>query len=227
MHQGRRSGSDTRMTQAVPDARMLALSAAPQVARQALLALFALDDRLAGIVRTTREPMIGQMRLTWWRDALIRLDDAPAPAEPVLSDVQAHIMPHGVSGAMLAGMIDGWEALIVAESVGAPTVELHASMRGERLFAAAAVLLGADSPLVAPAGHAWASEDLVRHLSRPNERDVAVRMADAAFQRAFSKSWPRSLQALGLMTLFAHLDRSGQSSIAKAMRVTRFRITGR
>jgi len=215
------------MTETVPDTRMLALSAAPPAKRQGLSVLFALDDRLAAIVRTTREPVIGQMRLTWWHDALIALDDTPAPAEPVLSDVQAHVLPHGVTGAMLSRMIDGWEALIVAESIDAPTVELHASMRGAGLFAAAAVLLGTDSPRVAPAGQAWACEDLVRHLSRPEDREIAVREADAAFQRAFSKSWPRPLQALGLMTLLAHLDRIDQSAVAKAIRITRFRFTGR
>ena len=33
--------------------------------------------------------MVGQMRLAWWREALGRLDSAPAPAEPVLQALAA------------------------------------------------------------------------------------------------------------------------------------------
>ena len=43
----------------------LAMTYAPATKRPALEALFALDDTLAGILRTTREPLVGQMRLTW------------------------------------------------------------------------------------------------------------------------------------------------------------------
>jgi len=45
----------------------LALAYAPQSTRLPLLALLALDMRLAGIVRNSREPMLAQLRLAWWR----------------------------------------------------------------------------------------------------------------------------------------------------------------
>ena len=51
-------------------------------ARQALDTLLALDDRLAEKVRTTSEPMLGQIRLKWWHDAITALDKGPPPAEP-------------------------------------------------------------------------------------------------------------------------------------------------
>ena len=63
--------------------RALALSYAVE-GRDALAALLALDDALARLLRSTREPALGQMRLAWWREALERLDTAPPPAEPVL-----------------------------------------------------------------------------------------------------------------------------------------------
>ncbi|RZM37470.1 MAG: hypothetical protein EOP67_01085 [Sphingomonas sp.] len=81
-----------------PD-RALLLAALPSPARPPIETLFALDSRLAGIVRATREPMVGQMRLTWWHEALTKLDREPAPAEPLLRDVQRHLLPAGVSGA--------------------------------------------------------------------------------------------------------------------------------
>src|SRR5579875_4070004 len=91
--------------------RELALSYAV-VGRTAAAAVFALDDRLADGVRAARDPLIGQMRLTWWYDALTALDTAPPPAEPVLQALAREALPVGVSGMALAAIIEGWEALL-------------------------------------------------------------------------------------------------------------------
>ena len=64
--------------------RALALSYAAETVRPGVAALFSLDDTLGQILRTTREPLVGQMRLTWWHEALRALDGAPPPAQPVL-----------------------------------------------------------------------------------------------------------------------------------------------
>lgn len=210
-----------------PDGTALALLAVSRAMRPAMAALFALDARLADIVRTTREPLVGQMRLTWWHDALTRLDDAPAPAEPLLRELQRLLLPQGVSGALLATMIDGWEALIVADPIDAAALDTHARARGEGLFAAAGRLLGGDSPLLAPAGRGWALADLAAHLS---DRDSATRAADSAGEAladAFSGTWPRTLRPVGLSALIAKLDRSDLAPIVKALKVWAFRMTGR
>ena len=52
-----------------PD-RFAALMAAPQLARASLLPLFALNLEVARAPWVTSEPMIAEMRLQWWRDAL-------------------------------------------------------------------------------------------------------------------------------------------------------------
>ncbi|RYE01298.1 MAG: hypothetical protein EOP61_11635, partial [Sphingomonadales bacterium] len=76
--------------------------------RAALAALLALDDALATLLRTTSEPALGQMRLAWWREALERLDSAPAPAEPVLRALAGEVLPLGVTGASLVPIVHGW-----------------------------------------------------------------------------------------------------------------------
>ena len=48
----------------------LALAYAPAASRGAWLGFLALDMRLAAIVRAAREPMIGQIKLAWWRERL-------------------------------------------------------------------------------------------------------------------------------------------------------------
>jgi phytoene synthase len=84
---------------------MLALSYAQAPGRGALGALLALDDALAQLLRTTREPALGQMRLAWWREALARLDHDPVPAEPVLS---AHTLFRSSKESRLSGCGVRW-----------------------------------------------------------------------------------------------------------------------
>ena len=55
--------------------RRLALAYAPRDRRGALAVLWALDERLGSIVAATREAMLGEIRLAWWRDALAGLDE--------------------------------------------------------------------------------------------------------------------------------------------------------
>ena len=98
--------------EAVMREQALAVGYAPASARDGFAALLDLDHQLASILQSTTEPMIGQMRLTWWYEALEKLDREPAPAHPVLQRLAASVLPGGVRGADLAPMIEGWEALL-------------------------------------------------------------------------------------------------------------------
>ncbi|MCU6452709.1 squalene/phytoene synthase family protein [Sphingomonas sp. A2-49] len=212
---------------ALPADRALVVATAPAVARDALHTLFALDLRLAAIVRAAREPMIGQMRLAWWHDALGRLDGADAPAEPLLQAVQAHLVPAGIRGDALAALIDGWEALIAADTLDDAALMRHAESRGAGLFVLLGRVLGTDSPLLAPAGRGWAFADLAGHLSVERAAADAAALARAQWSQAFSKRWPRPLRVIGLLSLVSYLDDRGGSPFANALRTTRFRIDGR
>ena len=203
--------------------RALALSYAPAVARDGLAALFALDDRLGAIVRATREPTIGLMRLTWWADALERLDAAPPPAEPVLTAIALTVVPHGVTGAALAGMVDGWERLLDRDRFDAKAFAVE---RGGRLFAAAAAVIGATDERVEILGAGWALAGLVGDW----------RMADATvsageyLDKALTKPWPHALRSLGAMGLTARFDLNGTDAPGSPRRVARLllhRLTGR
>lgn len=212
---------------AAPDDRALVLAAAPAARRPALSALFALDDTLARIVRSTREPLVGQMRLTWWHDALMRLNAAAAPAEPVLQAVQRELLPLGVTGASLAGMIDGWEELVVSDPLDEAALLRHAAARGAGLFTAAGRVLGADSPLLDPAGQGWALGDLSRHLTGSALADAAGRAANMQFDQAFAKRWSRALRPIAVLALLVRLNNAAGSPSTKALRTIRFRLIGR
>jgi 15-cis-phytoene synthase len=191
--------------QADPE-RALALDYAPAEARAALHALFALDDTLAQVLRTTTEPVIGQMRLTWWHDALAALDTAPPPAQPVLQALADTVLPRGASGAMLAEIVGGWDALIETEAVDAEAMRAHAEGRGARLFAAAALLLGRSDPRVAAAGRGWALADLSRHLRSSEAAREAAALAEAALAEGLRGTWPAPLRALGALARIARMN---------------------
>ena len=113
--------------------RWLACLYAAAPACPGLVALLALDAELAQLVATTTEPLLGEIRLAWWRDRLIELDTQPAPAQPLLQALQARVLPR-LSGAELATLEDGWLARLGG----------NAGDGSARLFGLAARLLGGD-----------------------------------------------------------------------------------
>ena len=199
----------------------------PWSVRAGWAAIFALDARLGGMVASTREPMMGQLRLAWWREALERLDIAPAPAEPVLRDLAHDVLPHGVAGADLAATIAGWEPLVVAATLDSDTVRKHACGRGERVFGAAARLLGGGGPHIAAAGQGWACADLAARTTDRAVAETARRCACEAADEAFSRRWPRRDRPLGMLAILVVAEVDDISRWRSAMSVVRFRMTGR
>ena len=201
---------ECRMSAAGPIANpesALAIGYARPVLRPALAALIDLDSALGAVLRTTREPLVGQMRLTWWHEALTRLDSALPPAEPVLVALAATVLPLGVSGAQLATMIDGWEELLDDDLSRDEAMMRFAERRGAGLFGAAGAVLGAQpgDPL-ASAGVGWALVDLARHLRDRSAGEKALAMARAALRAATRTRWSREARALGALARLALLD---------------------
>lgn len=184
----------------------LALSYASIESRPALAALLALDEALAQVLRTMREPAIGQMRLVWWRDRLVALDTAEPPAEPVLQALGAQVLPHGVRGNELAPLAEAWEAFALADPLDLPAIEAFAEARGGRLFVLAARALGAAEDRVEAAGRGWALADLARHLRGDQLAVTAREAASRALGVLHGKPWPRRARALGALAHLARMD---------------------
>lgn len=214
--------------------RSLALSYAPPAARGALEALLGLDDVLAQLLRTTREPALGQLRLAWWREALAKLDGEPAPAEPVLQAIEREMVEKGVRGESLVPIVHGWEVLVEEAELNCDALRRFGEGRG-RLFVAAGAAMGAlpQDPLAA-AGQGWALADLARHLQAPAEAAAARAMASALLDQAVAVRWSRAGRALGALAHLARLDlrvpEGGEPPIGAPHRVGRLfwhRLTGR
>lgn len=186
--------------------RALILTYVPLDARDGFAAMLALDDAFANILRSTREPMLVQMRLTWWHEALTKLDRSPPPAEPVLRALASDVLPFAVTGAELATLVDGWEALNEGDPADAAVRAGYAAGRGAALFVLAARLLGDTRFDVAGAGQGWALADLARNLSDRVAAAAARREAQAALAPALGRRWPGALRGLGALTHIAAMD---------------------
>ncbi|WP_159757199.1 squalene/phytoene synthase family protein [Sphingomonas sp. 8AM] len=209
--------------------RTLAMTYAAPEQRPALAALWGLDDRLADILRTTREPMVGQMRLTWWHTALSALDEAPPPAEPVLQALARDVVPR-VNGARLATLVEGWEALL-EPALNRDAMLAYATHRGGGLFAAIGTIVGVDDPAVATSGEGWALVDLARHIEAPDKAALARAMAQELLEITRAFRWPAAARAIGAMAQTARLDLAARprphGHPARAARLLWHRVTGR
>jgi 15-cis-phytoene synthase len=143
--------------------RAIALNYVPQGRHAAVKALWSLDLALGQLVRTTTDPMVGQLRMTWWHERLSALDGGERLAEPVLAALAENVLPHDVSGAAMAGLIDGWDVLLDPPPIDAEALAHFARERGGRLFALTAKLVGGE--VVAESGARWALVDLACHAS--------------------------------------------------------------
>ncbi|WP_037316314.1 phytoene/squalene synthase family protein [Ruegeria halocynthiae] len=88
-----------------PD-RFMAVMAAPVSARAALFPLYALNVEVARAPWVTQEPMIAEMRLQWWRDALQEIAEGkPVRRHEVMTPLSRVLSPH------LAAQLDEYVAV--------------------------------------------------------------------------------------------------------------------
>ena len=209
--------------------RRLFLSYAPAQRRTQLAALLALDDALASVLRTSKDPGVGQLRLAWWREALAKLDYASAPAEPVLQGLEREVITKGeATGESLVSIVHGWEVLVEADSLNAKALSSFASGRG-RLFVAAGKVLGtcAADPLV-EAGQGWALADLAANLSVPHEAEAARALARPLLSKALQHRWSRNARALGAMAHLARMELEDSGNpLRRVSRLLWHRLSGR
>jgi phytoene synthase len=116
-----------------PDARdPRIMVAVPRDRRAAIAALWAFAERLTKLLTDAREPLIGQIKLAWWRDMAVMLAADPAAlpkGEPLLAELAASWA--GQAG--LDTLVDAAEAMLVADDAAARDAAARAF--GGALFA--------------------------------------------------------------------------------------------
>lgn len=190
--------------------RQLMVAHLPVSLQPAVAALWLLDEALAAIVAATQQPVVGQMRLSWWHHALCGLDDGNVARHPVLQSVAAHLLPAGVTGGDLAALVDGWEVLLEPGPLDEAMLRLHAEQRGGALFALVARVIAGEAaaPGVRAAGSGWALVDLACHSRDVDAGARAVALAASCFTPEAMARWPAALRPLGMIAALARFDAS-------------------
>ncbi len=209
---------------ALPQTMRLALAYAPPSARLQTLALLALDQRLAGLLRHSREPMMAQIRLAWWRETLER-DAAEWPeGEPLLAALRSWNGGHRA----LVALVDGWEALTGEAPLAPEALEEMVDGRAAAFAGLAAALgRGAEAEAARALGRRWALADLATKLNHPGESVVVRRLAQAEQGRSVRVS--RALRALAVLEGLArdNLASGGQRSARTVLKAMRIGLLGR
>jgi len=139
---------------------------APGSKRPALLALYAFNAELAHIAAAAREPMVAQIRLQWWRDAIELVAPGMKTGNPVADALSSAILAHNLPRDRLTAMIDAR----TPEISGDPPVnlqDLRSSLQETEgaVFELAASILGDGSEAGKEAGaHAGLAYGLSQRL---------------------------------------------------------------
>jgi phytoene synthase len=143
---------------------------APPARRDALFALYAFNYEIARVRESVREPMLGQIRLQWWREVVAAAYTGASPrAHVVAVPLTAAIREFALTRAPLDRMIDARERdLDDAPPATLAALEDYAEGTSAALVELALEALGAATPVALQAGRdiglGYALAGLVRAL---------------------------------------------------------------
>ena len=144
---------------------------APAAQRARLLTLYHLYADIARIPASVSDPMVGAIRLQWWRDLL----DAVANGDARGTPIGEALMAQPIAKDRMLPLIDGREAALPEGTRGIAELEAEAAQIGPALMRLAAEICDAscDEALLATAGTGF---ELMR-LVPENGEAVAARAA--------------------------------------------------
>ncbi|WP_033073169.1 hypothetical protein [Sphingopyxis sp. MWB1] len=168
--------------------------AVPRDRRAAMAALWALAERLTTLLIDATEPLIGQIKLAWWRDMMTMLasnPDALPKGEPLLAELQQHWA--GCQG--LDALVDAAEAMLVANELA----ERHdaALAFGRALFTLSADRAGDGAPLSPPWALLWGA------MLQGEENDARALLAAAKAAPKTPRARFRGARALLMLDRWA------------------------
>lgn len=173
--------------------------------RPALTIFLELDMRLARIVAGTSEPMLGQMRLAWWREQLANTPEHRPAGDAVLDGIGVHWQ--GCEHALIA-LVDGWEFML-AEELDEAGASAFAQGRAAPFVAMGLMAETSNASSVDAAARRWALVDAAIHIPDGTERRMLLDLASANRKAV---RLPRSLRGLAVLDALARrsLRRGGR-----------------
>lgn len=148
--------------------RYLTILYAPKEKRDGLYALYAFNYEISRIREVVSEPMLGEIRLQWWREAIDDIFQDTIRNHEIIPSLAAAIAEHNLSRDMLMAVIEGRTQDIYDENPeNMATLEDYLSMTAGNLSCLAVHILGQRDidDLARRLGIAWGYVGLVRAVT--------------------------------------------------------------
>lgn len=177
-----------------PEVSRLALASAGRN-RDLWLAALALDGRIGRMVLGASEPMLGQIRLAWWRDQLAK-PVSQRPRGDLLLDLIGQEWEGGEHA--LRALVDGWEALLSPRPLADAAVTQFVDGRGQVSLGLAYRTGQAGAAVQTErAGKLWALADLANHAEADSERERTLELSEEVGTERIRL--PRELRPLAVL----------------------------
>ncbi len=194
-----------------PDVQ-LAMAYASAKKRDSFAVLFLLDDALAKAVNATREPLIGRIRLSWWREKLEAMANGHAPPPEPLFQFMAKLALSPDVLRLLARVAEGWDVLLDDYPLSMDTLNRYARLRGGSLFEAAAVVVDTDAVGAGAVGEAWALTNFAMTCRDELTAKHATHLARVRFDVMPPSVLPRALRTFAIIAYLAWRDLQDEAS---------------
>lgn len=140
---------------------------APSDRREALFTLYAFNLELAKVPEVVREPMMGRIRIQWWRDCLRAAGNEQSIEHPVAGPLVNAISRYDLDPTEFEQLLDAREEDVEPEPpADMAALEAYAQATGATLVRLASGILGAKGEATMQAaehvGRAWALTGLLR-----------------------------------------------------------------
>lgn len=212
-----------------PDRWLASRLIADPAARADVVALLAFDLELARAPRRASNPLIGEIRLTWWREALDEMFGAgPVRRHPTALALADVVGRHGLSRGDLERLIDARYVELDKRLLGPAELDAWAESTGGAVARLAALLLdpGASPQAAVAAGTAWSLAQAGRiGLAEPDQARQASRRALEAHRRA-ARTTPAAFPAAAHAALAGRPSGEG-SALSRQARLLWATLRGR
>jgi 15-cis-phytoene synthase len=208
---------DAQIRRTDPDRWLSSRFIGDAAARADVVAVYAYDGELARAPRVASNPIMGEIRLTWWREVLDQIfGGQPVRAHPTALALAEVVRRHGLLREPLEAMIDAryreldptpfseTEALDWARDTGGVAAQLAVQILDP----------AADSKMALAGGSAWALGH--RMAEQPDLRPVFMNVIHAA--RSASRSL--SVAAFPAVAHAVFAGRPSNNDLARRLRLT-------
>ena len=213
-----------------PDRWLTSRFIAGPAARADVVALYAYDHELARARRAASTPLLAEIRLTWWREALDEIfAGGPVRRHPVAEALAAAVRRHDLPRAPLEAMIDGQLGALEALTLDAAAALAWADAVEGSLARLVAKALDptAEPGAIAAGGRAWGLALLIR--SGAVARDMVAAPLREALRAASAGRLSVAALPAALPARLARFDLAGRAPgpLARRLSLVLAAATGR